>query len=54
LKRFGKAVEILSKQKDGKGNLLPYASNISTSKLIWPVPQSKIDANKNLVQNPGY
>ena len=54
LKRFGKAVEILSKQKDGKGNTLPYASSINTSKLIWPVPQSKIDANKNLKQNPGY
>ena len=21
---------------------------------LWPVPQSEMDANKNLVQNPGY
>lgn len=54
LKRFGKSIEILSQQKDGKGVLLPYVKNLTSSKLVWPVPQDKIDANKNLVQNTGY
>ncbi len=54
LKRMGKAIEFLSKQKDGNGNLLPYASNINQNRLLWPIPQDKLDANALLTQNPGY
>lgn len=54
LKRMGKAIEILSQQKDGNGNVLPYSSNINQNRLLWPIPQDKLDANALLNQNPGY
>lgn len=54
LKRTGKAVAILSQQKDGAGVVLPYAASINENKLLWPVPQSIRDNNPNLSQNPGY
>ncbi len=31
-------------------NLIPWNDN----KLVFPIPQREIDANPNLVQNPGY
>lgn len=54
LKRMGKAVEVLSKQKDGNGNIVPTATNINQNRLLWPIPQDKLDANALLTQNPGY
>lgn len=54
LKRTGKAIAILSQQKDGNGNVLPYASNLNQNRLLWPIPQSQRDNNPNLTQNPGY
>ena len=54
LKRMGKAIQLLSQQKDGNGNVLPYATNINQNRLLWPIPQDKLDANALLTQNPGY
>ncbi|STC99717.1 RagB/SusD family nutrient uptake outer membrane protein [Chryseobacterium carnipullorum] len=54
LKRTGTAVAILSKQKDGNGNILPYAASINQNRLLWPIPQGQRDNNQNLTQNPGY
>ncbi len=54
LKRTGKAIEILSKQKDGNGNVIAYTQNLTQDRLLWPVPQQQMDKNKNLIQNPGY
>jgi hypothetical protein len=54
LKRMGKAIQLLSQQKDGNGNVLPFASNINQNRLLWPIPQDKLDANTLLTQNPGY
>ena len=54
LKRTGKAVEILSQQKDGNGTVLSYASNINQNRLLWPIPQEQRDKNANLTQNQGY
>ncbi len=57
LKREGKSIEILSKQtytKVGVEVPLPYAASISKNDLLWPIPQSIIDNNVNLSQNPGY
>ncbi|MCW3162204.1 RagB/SusD family nutrient uptake outer membrane protein [Chryseobacterium oryctis] len=54
LKRTGKAIEILSQQKDGNGSILSYAGNINQDRLLWPIPQGQRDNNQNLTQNPGY
>ncbi|MEN2434752.1 RagB/SusD family nutrient uptake outer membrane protein [Weeksellaceae bacterium A-14] len=54
LKRTGKALDILKKRKDGNGNILSFVSNLTEKKLLWPIPQSQIDNNPNLTQNPGY
>lgn len=54
LKRTGKALEILKNRKDGNGNILSFVSNLTEQKLIWPIPQTQIDNNPNLTQNPGY
>lgn len=54
LKRTGKAIEILSQQKDANGNTLPYVGNLNQNRLLWPIPQSQRDNNPNLTQNPGY
>jgi hypothetical protein len=54
LKRMGKAIQALSQQKDGNGNVLSSASNINANRLLWPIPQDKLDANALLTQNPGY
>lgn len=54
LKRTGTAISILSQQKDGNGNILPYAGNLNTNRLLWPIPQGQRDNNQNLTQNPGY
>ncbi|WP_395051837.1 RagB/SusD family nutrient uptake outer membrane protein [Flavobacterium sp.] len=63
LKREGKSIEVLSKQTYSKFNpvtqvfdvvLMPYANNITTNDLLWPIPQAVLDNNPNLSQNPGY
>ncbi|TXF79292.1 RagB/SusD family nutrient uptake outer membrane protein [Chryseobacterium sp.] len=54
LKRTGKAIAILSQQKNGNGVVLPYASSLNQNRLLWPIPQAQMDKNANLVQNPGY
>jgi len=54
LKRTGKAISILSQQRDANGNLLPYVNNLNQNRLLWPIPQTQLDNNPNLTQNPGY
>ncbi|OWK72974.1 RagB/SusD family nutrient uptake outer membrane protein [Flavobacteriaceae bacterium JJC] len=54
LKRTGKAIAVLSQQKDANGVVLPYAANLTQNRLLWPIPQPQMDKNANLVQNPGY
>ena len=63
LKREGKSIEILSQQtypvynpvtQSNVVTPMPYIGNLSTNDLVWPVPQSVIDNNPNLTQNPGY
>lgn len=31
-----------------------YASRLNENRLVWPIPQSEMDQNVNLTQNPGY
>lgn len=63
LKREGKSIELLSQQTYTVYNPatqistetpMPYISNLTTNDLVWPIPQSALDNNPNLIQNPGY
>ena len=52
LKRTGKAIAVMNAVKDGNGNNLNY--NVSDYRLILPIPQTQIDLNPLLTQNPQY
>jgi hypothetical protein len=52
LKRTGRAIEVINNVKGEGGADLGY--NLTENKLIWPIPQSEMDKNAQLVQNPGY
>lgn len=45
-------ISLMNKQVDPYGNSLNYA--LTQNRLLWPVPQSERDLDKNLSQNPGY
>lgn len=52
LKRTGRAITVINAVKDGQGVSLGY--NLTTNRLIWPIPQEDRDLNGKLTQNPGY
>ncbi len=52
LKRTGRAIEVINQVKDGDGTSLGY--NLTNQRLVWPVPQTELDKNIRLQQNPGY
>lgn len=52
LVRTGRAKTVMNAQKDGSGNNLNY--NVQDYQLIYPVPQTQLDLNPLLTQNPGY
>lgn len=52
LKRTGRALEVMSNVKGPDGESMGY--QVNENKLLWPIPQSELDNNGNLVQNPGY
>lgn len=52
LVRTGKAIEVMNAQKDGNGNNLNY--NVQPYQLVYPIPQTQLDLNPLLTQNPGY
>jgi len=52
LKRTGRAIEVMSNVKGPDGENLNYPVN--ENRLLWPIPQSELDNNTKLVQNPGY
>lgn len=37
-----------------KGNIFVWENVFHDYNYLWPIPQSEMDINKNLVQNPGY
>jgi hypothetical protein len=51
LKRTGRAIDVVNNAKDENGQTL---YNLTENRLIWPIPQSELDRNTSLVQNPGY
>jgi hypothetical protein len=52
LLRTGRAITVMNAQKDGAGASLNY--NVKDYQLLYPVPQTQIDLNPTLLQNPGY
>jgi len=52
LLRTGKAIDVMNATKDGSGQSLNY--NVQPYRLIMPIPQTEIDLNPLLTQNPNY
>lgn len=52
LLRTGRAIPVMEAVKDGEGSNLDYP--ITENKLIWPVPQTELDRNEGVTQNPGF
>jgi hypothetical protein len=52
LKRTGRAIQVINAVTDF--GLASMSYNLTESKLVWPVPQTEIDKNSKLEQNPGY
>lgn len=52
LVRTGRALAVMNSQKDGNGINLNY--NVKSYQLLYPIPQTQLDNNSRLVQNPGY
>jgi hypothetical protein len=51
LKRRGRFIEVMQHTTDYQKD---YAVNLNNNKLLFPIPQSELDLNPNLVQNSGY
>lgn len=52
LKRTGRAIEVMQSVSEFGGVSMSYTLN--DNKLYWPIPQSELDKNSKLKQNPGY
>lgn len=53
LKRTGRAIEVINNAK-GPDGVTPEGYNLTENRLKWPIPQSEMDKNSKLIQNPGY
>jgi len=52
LKRTGRAIAVMNAVTEFGGVNMSY--NLNENRLWWPIPQSELDKNTRLVQNPGY
>lgn len=52
LKRTGRAREVINSMTGPDGAVFGY--NLTENGMLWPVPQSELDKNDLLTQNPGY
>ncbi len=52
LKRTGRAIPVMNAAVGANNENLGY--NLTTERLVWPIPQAELDKNLKLVQNPGY
>lgn len=52
LKRTGRAIQVINAVTEFGGVSMSY--NLNENKLLWPIPQSELDKNTKLIQNPGY
>ena len=52
LKRTGRAIQVINSAIGADGNV--YGYQLTENGLVWPIPQSELDKNERLTQNPGY
>ena len=52
LKRTGRAIDVMNNAVGPDGKKIGY--KLTQNRLLWPIPQSELDKNTKLVQNPGY
>lgn len=52
LKRTGRAIAVINSAIGPNGT--PFGYQLNDNKLLWPIPQSELDKNDLLTQNPGY
>ena len=52
--RFGKLLEIMNGINDRDEGRIPQARPFVEDHRLMPIPQTALDKNANLVQNPGY
>ena len=52
LKRTGRAIEVMNSVTGEGGVTLGY--ELTQNRLVWAIPQSELDKNSKLTQNPGY
>lgn len=52
LKRTGRAITVMNAAVGPNNDNLGY--NLTPNRLVWPIPQSELDKNTKLTQNPGY
>ena len=52
LKRNGRAIEVMNNATGPGGANMGY--HLTQNRLVFPIPQSELDKNTKLVQNPGY
>ncbi|MBU1008819.1 MAG: RagB/SusD family nutrient uptake outer membrane protein [Bacteroidetes bacterium] len=52
LKRTNRAITVINATTGPDGNIFGYT--LSENRLVWPIPQTELDNNTKLVQNPGY
>lgn len=51
LKRRNRFIQVMKSCSDHQSD---YGYRLNEQKLIWPIPQSELELNENLKQNPGY
>lgn len=58
LVRTGQAISVMTaygaKLKPTRPDISPLAFNVTTNRLIFPIPQDELNLNNLLTQNPGY
>jgi hypothetical protein len=52
LLRNDRMIAVMTQHKDKNGKLL--FPSVPEFRKLWPIPQNEMDANYNLIQNPGY
>lgn len=54
LRRAGKVEEVLNSLPSRDSGHLPLARQYTANSYLMPIPQTALDENDNLIQNPGY